>query len=397
MNAMRQRTRDSSRMSSQLDQSVNGLNVPLTKGMAGTPNSYVNEEYENEVRDMAEQLEISNSRGESAGKYDDPYHSSRGKKTANDELQSYIDDYAPADRVDGNKAMQDETYLMAKELEMKKMLMDYENAYNSPKSQMSRYDEAGLNPNLIYQKDNNSSSQTGPSHHQVQGQAETIEKFNTSMSAMKMINDIRFQQAEISGIEEENRLRRANALLTYRRANTEFFNTQNMQATVSKTWKEVQKLGAETFNEKIRGALLENEKNNIPIANAILKVGLKHNQLSIVFDVLNMYRTIAETKGISIQNAINQYTYDKLLPLQRTSAQLDNERKFFDLYMDETFESNERTFAGKSFFDRTFSSWKIGKGARDKVRKANRMGEYNFYIPSFEILYNQAKKDFFNY
>lgn len=60
-----------------------------------------------------------------------------GSQTGATVLQTYANDYF------NRKAAK-------KQFGYTRALMDYENEYNTPKNQMERLDEAGLNPNLVY-------------------------------------------------------------------------------------------------------------------------------------------------------------------------------------------------------------------------------------------------------
>lgn len=51
---------------------------------------------------------------------------------------------------------------MALQLQQNKELWDYQNAYNTPQSQMDRLKQAGLNPNLIYGSGSGGMGQAGP-------------------------------------------------------------------------------------------------------------------------------------------------------------------------------------------------------------------------------------------
>lgn len=87
-------------------------------------------------------------------------------------------------------------YSFNKNVEMWNM----QNAYNAPKQQMSRLQEAGLNPNLMYGKGTPGNAQTMP---QYQGLETTGQMFGQSVAGLQGLVDIENKKQEL----EQNKVR----------------------------------------------------------------------------------------------------------------------------------------------------------------------------------------------
>ena len=87
-------------------------------------------------------------------------------------------------------------YSFNKNVEMWNM----QNAYNAPKQQMSRLQEAGLNPNLIYGKGTPGNAQTMP---QYQALETTGQMFGQSVAGLQGLVDIENKKQEL----EQNKIR----------------------------------------------------------------------------------------------------------------------------------------------------------------------------------------------
>lgn len=302
---------------------------------------------------------------------------------------NWINQFSPGH---DSKDMRDEEYLMSLEARFQKAFMDYENSYNSPKSQMERFAEAGLNPNMIYQKDNNGASGSAPAHgNPVQsGIANKISAFN-SMSAMaKGVNDIRMQNAQISSLEYDNELKKAQAMETRNRAMTEYFETQKRAREVGEVTARIEKLGAETWNEKLRSALLNAEIENIPLERALKVVGLGNGYVDIAVKAANMLKTIAETQGISFDSAIKKYTYDEILPLQKQAQEIENDSKSWENFLNQTYGQRERELQGNNITNRLFS-WITQANSMRNQRKSQQKGSES-YLYDTDAVYNEWRK-----
>lgn len=120
-------------------------------------------------------------------------------------------------------------YQYSKDLEM----LRYQNEYNSPASQMARYKEAGLNPNLIYGQGSSGNMQSAPQYpsvetpqlQQVFGSLGTQYQQARLMSAQA---DLTQQKVSESGVKQD--LMRAQENLV--KANP-YLNTSYVQSMVS--------------------------------------------------------------------------------------------------------------------------------------------------------------------
>lgn len=106
---------------------------------------------------------------------------------------------------------------MSTNYEYSKKLIDYQNAYNSPKAQMQRLAEAGLNPNLIYGS-NAPSGQSGSS--EMSASTQPGPSFTTADIASSALAMAQMRQAEAAreNLTADARLKNAEA------ANREMYN-----------------------------------------------------------------------------------------------------------------------------------------------------------------------------
>ena len=81
-------------------------------------------------------------------------------------------------------------YTHDKNIEMWKM----QNKYNSPKEQMARYTQAGLNPNLIYGKGTPGNAQTMPQYQSLETSGQM---FGQSIAGLQGLVDIENKQQEL--------------------------------------------------------------------------------------------------------------------------------------------------------------------------------------------------------
>lgn len=92
-----------------------------------------------------------------------------------------------------------------KNVEMWKM----QNAYNSPKSQMARYNEAGLNPNLIYGKGTSGNAQTMP---QYQALPSSGEVFGQAVAGIQGVVEIQRKKEETAIMQINKEIRESTAV-----------------------------------------------------------------------------------------------------------------------------------------------------------------------------------------
>lgn len=96
------------------------------------------------------------------------------------------------------------------------MMWEKQNAYNSPATQMQRFREAGLNPNLAYQMGNPGNASSAPESHgfditpEMNKTEKTLKSIEAASEIIKSLNDIvntaSDSYATISGANRTNRL-----------------------------------------------------------------------------------------------------------------------------------------------------------------------------------------------
>lgn len=88
-----------------------------------------------------------------------------------------------------------------------------QNVYNSPQAQMSRFKDAGLNPNLIYGQGNAGNASTLPKYSSVRpdySQRQSVS--GASLSTLGQFQDFQMKNAQIDNIREQNNLTKERAL-----------------------------------------------------------------------------------------------------------------------------------------------------------------------------------------
>lgn len=78
-----------------------------------------------------------------------------------------------------------------------------QNAYNSPSSQMARFKEAGLNPNLIYGQQNTAGSITSADFKQPQQHPVQIDS-NPALTAIDLMYNLEMKQAQTDNLKAQN-------------------------------------------------------------------------------------------------------------------------------------------------------------------------------------------------
>nr|QJB19625.1 MAG: DNA pilot protein [Microvirus sp.] len=104
-----------------------------------------------------------------------------------------------------NMIRQNEMNMKMSDLEYKRNLelWNMNNQYNTPKAQMARYGDAGLNPNLIYGQ--GSSGNSGSIfRYQAPEQRATRQPIDV-MGALSAYQDVRMKQAQTNNVEQQNR------------------------------------------------------------------------------------------------------------------------------------------------------------------------------------------------
>lgn len=103
-------------------------------------------------------------------------------------------------------------YSYSKELEMWNRM----NEYNSPASQMQRYSNAGLNPNLIYGQGSSGNASSSPRYSQSPAVSPTLSYgYNPAMqisSALGQFQDFQLRRAQIDNVEAQTAATRAKTI-----------------------------------------------------------------------------------------------------------------------------------------------------------------------------------------
>lgn len=183
-----------------------------------------------------------------------------------------------------------------------------ENEYNSPVAQMARYQEAGLNPNLIYGQQNLSAGSPQAANARVesghivskreqrmQAKLATVTgAINTVLSMFGTFQDVRLRQEQIDKVKADTQLTLANAGLTDdRRTQMAYEIQQSMADTFMKqfNWKKQ----GERYN-------LETAKTRQAIENMRKQGRLMGEKLSLYGDGLTPSSSILQRDWLGLTN-----------------------------------------------------------------------------------------------
>lgn len=93
------------------------------------------------------------------------------------------------------------------EWERNKEMWHMQNEYNTPASQMQRYRDAGLNPNLMYQQGTPGNASSSPTYSRPTMQAARMAEFNTNIAPMlQTYADLNVKQAQVNNIKAQTDL-----------------------------------------------------------------------------------------------------------------------------------------------------------------------------------------------
>ncbi len=87
------------------------------------------------------------------------------------------------------------------------------NEYNSPKAQMARFKEAGLNPNLIYGQMSNAPAVRSSSPSSYNPTAPQFDLGSTANMAIGQYYDTQLKQAQLDNVKEQNTLLKQDSLI----------------------------------------------------------------------------------------------------------------------------------------------------------------------------------------
>lgn len=154
-----------------------------------------------------------------------------------------------------------------KEWQRSLMMYNMQNEYNTPKNQMSRYQEAGLNPHLIYgQGTPGNTSTSTPQYHAAKGEF-GLPQLNLSqpLSELQAYQDYRVQKAN-----EKNIVANTAGTLTKNSWLNQKFSTE-----LKKLAEETKNIAARTSNEALRAGLLKESTNYRNLSSQILTQDLE--------------------------------------------------------------------------------------------------------------------------
>lgn len=192
-----------------------------------------------------------------------------------------------------------------------KTFWNEQNMYNSPKAQMERFKEAGLNPFLIYGQGNpgNASSRTAPSAQQPKFVAPQIE--TDGIQTLLAFADIQVKNAQADNLLTQNTVLQEEQAL--KRAQT--------AATMTDRERKVFDLELE---KDLRGTSLEYRKGQLRQLTSGTSVMLQRNEREAVMQAQNIKESVERVNKMRIDSKYTQLSASKI-PHER--AKLEQELK----------------------------------------------------------------------
>lgn len=177
-----------------------------------------------------------------------------------------------------------------------------QNEYNSPKAQMQRYKEAGLNPNLIYGQGTSGNAGALPGYDTPRVDLETprFDLASVADNALTTYYDARVKEAQIKGMEASASKARVDSLLSMSRSISQNISnalrTKTFDYSVEAASLAVQRESQNLINDMKRGALLDQQVEH---AKNVIE------QDKVYYQKLVAEKTEAQVKADLWENGIN--------------------------------------------------------------------------------------------
>lgn len=200
-----------------------------------------------------------------------------------------------------------------------------ENAYNTPSAQMQRYQDAGLNPNLIYQRENTAGAINTPQFVAPQLSMDPAniikEKIDYGMLFNAQQNLVSNYQASDLRREEVQRLKLMN----------------QQQSIINKYQDQKEYLAASRVKQEMRNVELD-------ISQKEFEQSLEQRTNLVMSQKLTLAQKIQEIENSNVSNAVKRQQIKNLQQSFQQSAQLQGYRvasAYYDLMKDK-FENDQR-------------------------------------------------------
>lgn len=178
-----------------------------------------------------------------------------------------------------------------------------QNQYNSPKEQMARFKEAGLNPNLIYGQMSNSPVVRSSSPQSYNPTAPQVDLTRPAGMALDAYYDTQLKAAQINNLKEQNELLKQDGLIkVFETMGKQLDNEKNQFAVHNQ--KELYDISLEALKQKIQV-----DKGSVALSKAqVLNLGAQLKNLGVDFDIKNLEKQLK-------QNDLDYYDTNQLMKL----------------------------------------------------------------------------------
>lgn len=178
-----------------------------------------------------------------------------------------------------------------------------QNQYNSPKEQMARFKEAGLNPNLIYGQMSNSPVVRTSSPQSYNPTAPQVDLVRPTGMALDAYYDTQLKAAQINNLKEQNELLKQDGLIkVFETMGKQLDNEKNQFAVHNQ--KELYDISLDALKQKIQV-----DKGSVALSKAqVLNLGAQLKNLGVDFDIKNLEKQLK-------QNDLDYYDTNQLMKL----------------------------------------------------------------------------------
>lgn len=182
-----------------------------------------------------------------------------------------------------------------------KQMWHLQNEYNSPQAQMQRFEQAGLNPKLMYGR--GSSGQATPVQQPdikgyTRAEAANVTRGFDAFGDYQRMSNIR---AQTSNLQAQTDLAKQNAYLTAQKTANELLNNQQGKLSygIAKELRDTQveaaKVNLENQKKELEGRTLENKFNQVSLNPRVNKIKAE------------LKNALETGKGIKLQNQLKKW------------------------------------------------------------------------------------------
>jgi hypothetical protein len=217
-----------------------------------------------------------------------------------------------------------------REINRQYALQDYAtmNEYNSPRAQMQRFKEAGLNPNLIYGQSNEGATVRSTDQGKWNPEAPQFDIGSAAQAGLQQYYNVKMQDAQIDLMAKEGAVKTADVAM-------KTASTAEASARTAKTQFELG-LAQELKQYSLQAAEANLRKMMVDTAAATqrMDLDLQKNEREALQSTASLRKNVLETLQLKAQNAKTEEERKNIIQA-RKNAELDQKLKEADLRLKE--------------------------------------------------------------